>query len=78
MRGSEDKAISQQVNVKLAGRGLGRPCRVDVQTLSGQVTLSGTVQFAHQKGAAVKIAGAVRGVRRVLDKITVAARVPRR
>ena len=66
-----DVAITQQVNNKLAGRGIRSPCHVSVQTQDGNVTLSGTVQYAHQKTAAVQVAAGVTGVRRVADQITV-------
>jgi osmotically-inducible protein OsmY len=66
-----DQAITQQVNNKLANRGLRSPCKVAVQTNKGDVTLSGSVQFGHQKGAAVSAAGGVTGVRRVIDQLTV-------
>jgi hyperosmotically inducible protein len=68
-----DNVITRQVQGKLAGRGLGSPCRILVTTLKGQVTLSGTVQQSHQKGAAVQIARAIGGVRAVLDQMTVKA-----
>jgi osmotically-inducible protein OsmY len=66
-----DVAITQQVNNKLAGRGIRSPCHVGVQTQEGNVTLSGTVQYAHQKTAAVQVASGVTGVRRVADQLTV-------
>ena len=66
-----DQAITQQVTSKLANRGLRSPCQVAVQTNKGDVTLSGSVQYAHQKGAAVGAAGGVTGVRRVIDQLTV-------
>jgi osmotically-inducible protein OsmY len=73
MYGSQntDVAITGQVNNKLAGRGIRSPCHVGVQTQDGNVTLSGTVQYAHQKTAAVQVASGVTGVRRVADQITV-------
>ena len=66
-----DQAITQQLNNKLASRGVRSPCRVTVMSKNGEVTLSGTVQFAHQKGAARQIATGVSGVRRVIDNLTV-------
>jgi osmotically-inducible protein OsmY len=70
-----DRALAQQVNLKLAQRGLRAPCRVDAQARRGDVTLSGTVQYAHQKTSAVQIASAMAGVRRVIDCLTVKAQV---
>jgi osmotically-inducible protein OsmY len=73
MNGSRntDVAITQQVNNKLAGRGIRSPCHVTVQTSDGNVTLSGSVQYAHQKTAAVQVASGVTGVRRVADQLSV-------
>ena len=68
-----DDVITQQVNQKLANRGIRSPCKVTVLTRNGDVTLSGTVQFAHQKSAAVQAATGVRGVRRVTDQTQVKA-----
>lgn len=66
-----DQTITNQVLLKLANRGLRSPCNVTVQTKKGEVTLSGTVQFSHQKTAAVQAATGCAGVRRVIDQTTV-------
>ena len=66
-----DQVITQQVSQKLANRGIRSPCKVNVATHNGDVTLSGTVQFAHQKSAAVQAATGITGVRRVTDQTTV-------
>lgn len=66
-----DGAIVRQVNNKLASRGVRAPCHVMVNSKNGDVTLSGNVQFAHQKGAAMHAAAGVSGVRRVIDQMTV-------
>ena len=65
-----DRVITQQLNNKLANRGVRAPCHVNVLSKNGEVTLSGTVQFAHQKGAAVQVATGITGVRRVIDLLT--------
>lgn len=70
-----DRTITQQVRNKLTGRGLAAPCHVSVATQNGDVTLSGTVQFAHQKGMAVRLVSVISGVRRVVDRLTVKAAV---
>ncbi len=70
-----DRTITQQVQNKLTGRGLSAPCHVSVATQNGDVTLSGTVQFAHQKGMAVRLVSVISGVRRVVDRLTVKAAV---
>jgi len=71
MHDPKDDRITQQVNNKLASRGFALPCRLAVQTSNGQVTLSGNVQYAHQKGAAVSAISGIVGVRRVIDQMTV-------
>lgn len=70
-----DRSITQQVQNRLAGRGLASPCRVTVDTRKGEVTLSGSVQYAHQKGTAVQVATIISGVRRVIDRLIVKAAV---
>ena len=77
MNSSNDDRIKQQVTNKLTSRGLSSPCRVTVQASNGQVTLSGTVQYAHQKGAAVSAISGMTGVRRVIDQMTVKPAVKR-
>jgi osmotically-inducible protein OsmY len=71
-----DRSIISQVTNKLAGRGLCAPCKLVVASRNGEVTLSGTVHHAHQKGTAVQVAAQVGGVRRVIDRLTV--KVPAR
>jgi osmotically-inducible protein OsmY len=66
-----DRVIIQQITNKLATRGVRSPCRVTVLSYRGDVTLSGTVEHAHQKGAAVGVASGVAGVKRVIDQMTV-------
>lgn len=72
-----DRTIIQDVSNKLARGGVRTPCRVDVQARNGEVTLTGTVQFMHQKQSALKIAGGVNGVRRVVENLTIKAPVKR-
>lgn len=66
-----DDQITKTVTNKLATRGLTSPCRVTVQTSHGQVTLSGTVQHAHQIGAATAAVSGMSGVRRVINQIII-------
>ena len=70
---SNDQTLNKQVSLKLANRGINAPCKVTVQTHNGVVTLTGTVQYAHQKVAAVRTAAGVYGVRQVSDNVTVVA-----
>jgi osmotically-inducible protein OsmY len=69
----QDKTINRQVQAKIAGRGLGSPCRIAVLTLKGEVTLTGSVQYAQQKITAVQAANGVSGVKRVVDRLVVKA-----
>jgi hypothetical protein len=66
-----DQSITRQVENRLSGRGLSSPCHVAVETKNGEVTLSGSVQYAHQKGPAVQVANVISGVRRVIDRLIV-------
>jgi osmotically-inducible protein OsmY len=68
---SPDQTLTKQVSLKLANRGITSPCSVTVQTKNGEVILSGSVQYAHQKAAAVRAAAGIYGVRRVTDNMTV-------
>lgn len=68
---SADLKTTQQVQLKLANRGIRNPCAVAVFTKNGEVTLSGTVQYPHQKKSAVQAASGVMGVRRVIDHLIV-------
>ncbi len=69
-----DKVISQQVNRQLVKQGVSWPSKVHVETRSGEVTLSGSVQYFHQKQAAVGAAIGVTGVRRVVDELIIDGR----
>ena len=68
-----DRTLDQQVAQKLSNRGISAPSQVVVSTRRGEVTLSGAVQYPHQKNAAVQAANSVMGVRRVIDNMTVRA-----
>lgn len=72
-----DRTLIQQFSQKLANRGVRSPCHVQVQSRNGDVTLSGTVQFAHHKRAAAQLVTAINGVRRVIDQLVVKAAVNR-
>ena len=69
----QDKTITRQVQGKLTGRGLGSPCHISVETRKGEVTLTGSVQYAHQKSTAVQAANGIGGVKRVMDRLMVKA-----
>lgn len=67
----QDRTITRQVQGKIAGRGLGAPCRITVDTIKGEVTLSGTVQYQQQKQTATQASMGISGVKRVVDRLTV-------
>jgi osmotically-inducible protein OsmY len=71
MHGRQDQIIAQHVTNKLASRGFGSPCQIAVESRNGEVTLSGTVQHAHQKRAAVRAITGIAGIRRMVDRLTV-------
>jgi osmotically-inducible protein OsmY len=71
MHDGKDDHITKSVHNKLAMRGFGSQSRLTVQTSNGLVTLSGTVQYAHQKSAALKAITGLAGVRRVIDQLIV-------
>jgi osmotically-inducible protein OsmY len=52
-------------------RGVRSPCRIDVESKNGQVTLTGSIQYAHQRSAAVQAASSASGVRHVVDRLTI-------
>jgi osmotically-inducible protein OsmY len=67
----QDKTITRQVQSKIAGRGLGIPCRITVAAIKGQVTLSGSVQYEAQRETAAQVTRGVAGVRGVIDRLKV-------
>ena len=66
-----DHTLTQRTQRQLAGRGLRAPCEIAVQTHNGMTTLSGKVEYAHQKQSALAAARGVQGVRGVLDQLQV-------
>lgn len=67
----QDKTITRHVQGRIASRGLRSPCHIIVDTIKGEVTLSGTVQYNQQKSMAVQAASGIGGVRRVVDRLSV-------
>lgn len=66
-----DRLIQQRVAYQLTTRGIRNPCRVEASVKNGDVTLTGTIQYEHQRRAAVQAASGVNGVRRVDDRMLV-------
>ncbi len=61
----------QQVTQRLATRGLRSPCKIDVQSRNGEVTLTGAIQYPHQRSSAKQAAATAAGVKNVVDRMTV-------
>jgi osmotically-inducible protein OsmY len=68
-----DRDVMKQVAQRLATRGLSSACKIDVQSKNGEVTLTGNIQFAHQRVAAMQAAGTASGVQHVVDRLTLKA-----
>ena len=66
-----DAKITQQVTQRLSSGGIRPPSRVVVATASGEVTLSGSIQYEHQRQAAMQATRGVDGIRRVVDRLSV-------
>ena len=66
-----DKTINQKVTQELSARGMRAPCSIAVQTAKGVVTLSGNIEYEHQRNAAVQAARHLDGVSRVVDQLHV-------
>lgn len=67
-----DDAISDQVKVKLAADAIVKGGGLGVDTKAGVVTLTGVVATEKQKDRAAKVAGKVKGVKQVVNSITIA------
>ena len=66
-----DPMISQKVQEKLSSLGIRAPCRVTVASNKGNVTLTGSIQYEHQRQMAVHAIRGVAGVQRVVDQMLV-------
>src|SRR5688500_9575209 len=72
-----DRSVIQQVNQRLASRGIRNPCKIDVAAKNGEVTLTGNIQYPHQRAAAMQAASTAAGVRHVIDRLVIKAAVKR-
>ncbi len=66
-----DRIINQKVTQQLISRGIRAPCAVEVQTARGTVTVSGKVEYEHQRSAVLRIVRDVEGVANVVDQLHV-------
>jgi osmotically-inducible protein OsmY len=65
----KDTVICQKVKEKLSGAGIRAPCQVTAVSSNGQVTVSGSIQFEHQRPVALRAIRGVTGVQRVVDQM---------
>ena len=66
-----DDSITNQVMIKLAGDEIVKGGGLKVDVKEGVVTLDGSVADTRQKDRAAKLAKKVKGVKRVVNKITI-------
>jgi osmotically-inducible protein OsmY len=69
-----DHDIIQKVNQQLQNRGMRSPCHVAVLSQKGTVTLSGKIQYDHQRRMVIQATQRVDGVQRVVDQLQVIAK----
>ncbi len=69
-----DQTIMVKVNQQLQSRGVRSPCHVAVMSQKGTVTLSGKIQYDHQRQMAVHATQNVDGVQRVVDRMELIAK----
>jgi osmotically-inducible protein OsmY len=70
-----DHLLNQKVMQQLSNRGVRPPCKVAVSTQKGSVTLSGLIQYEHQRHMAMQAAQHIEGVKRVVDQLRVIPRM---
>lgn len=70
-RAAADAAVTAAVKAKLVADPEVKASRIDVDTVDGVVTLSGRVDTAAERAAAVRVAKGTDGVRRVVDALQV-------
>jgi osmotically-inducible protein OsmY len=68
---ANDDVIVDQVRVKLAGDPIVKGGGLAVDCKAGVVTLSGVVPTSKQKDRAAKVAAKVKGVKQVVNNITI-------
>ncbi len=66
-----DHLLNQNVIRQLSNHGMRPPCKVTVSTRNGSTTLSGHIQYEHQRRPAVRAAQNTQGVQRVVDQLQV-------
>ena len=69
-----DRDLNQKVSQSLSSHGMRPPCKVAVTSMKGTVTLSGQIQYEHQRQLAKQTARNVDGVDRIVDQLQVIVR----
>ena len=69
-----DRDLNQKVSQSLSSHGMRPPCKVAVTSQKGTVTLTGKIQYEHQRQLAMHTAPSVDGVGRIVDQLQVIAR----
>jgi osmotically-inducible protein OsmY len=69
-----DGVLTQKVSQSLSNRGMRAPCQVAVTTQKGTVTLTGKIQYEHQRQLALQTARTMEGVTRIVDQLKVIPR----
>ena len=73
---SADPTISRKVSEVLSNRGMRSPCRIIVTARKGRVTLSGAIQYEHQRRIAVRATQSIAGVQSVQDQMRLIPKNP--
>lgn len=67
----DDKVIGSKIKAKLINEPGIRSLNIDVDVNNGVVTLTGLVEYQHQKNRAIEIAGTTAGTVKVVDNLKV-------
>jgi osmotically-inducible protein OsmY len=67
-----DKTLLKQVVQRLARSGAGSQSHVTPTVRSGEVTLTGTLRYEHERRAILTSTNSISGIRRVIDQMRVA------
>ena len=70
-----DRTIDKMVGQQLANRGMRPPCKVSASSQRGTVTLTGKIQYEHQRNLFAQSVRRVDGVKRVVDQLQVIVKV---
>ena len=66
-----DKTLLKRVVQKLSQSGTGSPSHVTATIRSGEVTLTGTLRYEHERRPILRSANGISGIRRVIDQLRV-------